>query len=165
MLALKPSTQARSLYTVSSINPERPTLCLLLGTGLPLVWTPTGETTVGRSLELFRCPYKAGAGHRFKLPPVDFHCIRWCRTLMPESAISSSAIRSWSGPCHLPDLVSSHFRLSLAPATLASFLFFLNKPSTSLARVCGALQICSLESSSHIFTGLSVAPPLLKSAP
>lgn len=122
------------------------------------MWTPTGEATVRWSLELSLCPYKAGAGHCFKLRLVDFHCIRWRRTLMPESAISSSAIRSWSGPCHLPDLVSSHFRLSLAPATLASFLFFLNNPNTSLARVCGALQIHSLESSSQIFTGLSVAP-------
>lgn len=65
-------------------------------------------------------------------------------------------IRSWSGPCHLPDLVSNHFPLSLAPATLASFLFFLNKPSTRLPRVCGALQIHSLESSSQIFKGLSI---------
>lgn len=59
--------------------------------------------------------------------PVDSHSVWWHGTLRPKSAAATSerVCQELAAPCHLTDLVSSHFPLPCAPATLASFLFFL----------------------------------------
>lgn len=96
---------------------------------LLLVWTAAGEVQL-------RCPLG------FSWMALSIFQASWfprgsvCRPVKPKSTMSLSVewIRSWSCPCCLPDLVSNHFPLLLAPATLASVLLFLNKLSSHLPR-------------------------------